>query len=99
MPHFAEFIQGRTASALCRRIGGNKFWMGCLQFFEFVHQLVKFIIADDGRVECVVKVVVIIYLLTEFFNLLAYIRITHTLPLKVIKALHPNASPSSQCSR
>ena len=67
MADLVKFIQRNRTGALSGRVWRDPIWMLGFDALEFVEQFVVFRIADDGRVEDVIAMVVIVNLVFEFF--------------------------------
>ena len=69
MPHFDETFAGLAAHALGRRIGRDELRVRRLQLQQLLHQEVEFGIADLGRVQNVIAMLVVADFFAQRFDL------------------------------
>ena len=68
MAHFFEFVQGLASHPLGRRIGCDPFRVRRLQLLQFLYQGIVGHIGDDGGVQDVVEIGVVIDLFAQFLD-------------------------------
>ena len=73
MLHLLKLAQGLPAHALGRGVGRDELRVLRLQLFKPLHEHVKVIVGDDGRVLHIVKAAVIIDLPAELVDFLLYV--------------------------
>ena len=67
MADFLEPVSRFGSRALRRRIGPDPIGVFSLNFFQLIHQLVVFRIADDRRIEHMIPIIVLVDLSFKFF--------------------------------
>jgi hypothetical protein len=67
----AERLQRRCTHPLCRRVGGAEFGIALFEFNQAAEEAVVFRVADFRRIEDVIAVIVVVYLLAQMLDFLA----------------------------
>ena len=68
MGHLPKLCGDVAAHTLGGRVGVVELWMARLQLLQLLHEEVELLVVNDGLVQYVVAVVVLVQLASELFN-------------------------------